>query len=303
MRNRARPYLSVTLPAVPFLFGVGLQVSGVTNISVSVAIFEVTAILAAAVAWSRWADWRATAVLVPRGAILDSIRRWNGLRVLQLWTISTEILAAILVLLVCNAGIVGFISLAEQKLEAKENYTTRLLAERDVLRDQMPPIKREIETLQGLIDFRNTMDKVIINPALRSMGTMLRMSAPLPPIALDSGYEQRSEEAHQIFVKLREQIKEYAQTHVADERLGNFRNNTYVAIWRLESRIRQFPSQPRWMDIQGDLPKQKLDLEARIDAYWEAVVIHSKAARFLYDEYAKRLADVNKAILDGSKQK
>lgn len=118
MRNRAKPYLLAALPAVPYLIGVGLQVSGVTNIPLSVAVFEVAAILATGVAWALWADWRATAVIVPRKrTIQDSIRRWDGLSIPRLGTIRTEIVAAVLVLLASNAAILGFIGLAEQRAQ------------------------------------------------------------------------------------------------------------------------------------------------------------------------------------------
>jgi hypothetical protein len=118
MRNRAKPYLLAALPAVPYLIGVGLQVSGITNVPLSVAIFEVAAILAAAVAWALWSDWRATAFASPKGTLLAPLRHWSGLNTPRMGIIRTEMLAAFLVLVLSNAVIAGFISLAEQRSAA-----------------------------------------------------------------------------------------------------------------------------------------------------------------------------------------
>ncbi|ABD89777.1 hypothetical protein [Rhodopseudomonas palustris] len=118
MRNRAKPYFLVALPAVPYLFGVGLQVSGVTNIPLSVTIFEVAAFLAAAVVWAFWSDWHVTAFLTPNDAsLLTGIRRWSGLPI-GFCTIRTSLLAAFVVLFLSNAAIYGFVNLAEDRRSA-----------------------------------------------------------------------------------------------------------------------------------------------------------------------------------------
>jgi hypothetical protein len=118
------------LPAVPYLVGVGLQVSGVTNIPISVGIFELAALIAAAVVWSVWADWRTTAVTIHGGGrLVDRVRKWNGPKVPLLGCVRTEIIVAILVLLASNAAIVGFIGLAEKRetaAHAESIYATQL---------------------------------------------------------------------------------------------------------------------------------------------------------------------------------
>lgn len=114
MRTRTKLYL-LALPALPYLFGVALQVSGVTNIKLSVAIFEIAALLGAGVVWALWSDWRTAAAFVPNdGKRLTGIRRWDGVNLRRLGCIRTEFIAATIVFLACNALIYGFVGLAEK---------------------------------------------------------------------------------------------------------------------------------------------------------------------------------------------
>ena len=133
MRTRTKLYL-LALPALPYLFGVALQVSGVTNIVLSVAIFEIAALLGAGVVWALWSDWRTAAVFVPNdGKALTRVRRWEGVKLSRLGCIRTEFLAAMTVFLACNAVIYGFVSLAAQsqpvavKTGARLTMTTEAL--------------------------------------------------------------------------------------------------------------------------------------------------------------------------------
>lgn len=113
MHNRARPYLLAALPAAPYLVGVGLQVSGRTHAGLAFLAFEVAAIIAAGVAWSYWIDWSQTALA--GGHPSKPVHRalvWPGLKILR-YTLRTEIFAAFLVLLICNAAIFAFFELTE----------------------------------------------------------------------------------------------------------------------------------------------------------------------------------------------
>ena len=114
MRSRVNPYLLFTLPAVPYLIGVGLQVSGITDVLLSIVVFEIAALLAAAVAWSFWSERREQA-----GAPASDLqaaprtRRWSG-------ALRSEVLLGIVVFLLCNVAIAGFVSVARYRQEASQ---------------------------------------------------------------------------------------------------------------------------------------------------------------------------------------
>ena len=114
MRNQVSPYLLFALPAVPYLIGVGLQVSGITDVWLSIAVFEMAALLAAAVGWSFWAARRESAD-VPAGdhQAAPRARRWLGV-------FRSEVLVGIVVFLLCNAAIAGFVSVARHRREATQ---------------------------------------------------------------------------------------------------------------------------------------------------------------------------------------
>jgi hypothetical protein len=112
MHNRVNPYLLFALPAVPYLFGVGLQVSGITDVLLSIVVFEVAALLAAAVAWSFQAARRESAgVPVRDQQAAPRMQRWFGV-------FRAEVRAGIVVFLLCNAAIAGFVSVAQHRQEA-----------------------------------------------------------------------------------------------------------------------------------------------------------------------------------------
>ncbi len=101
MHNKIRPLL----PAIPYLVGVGLQVSGVTHIGVAVLAFEVAAVLAALVTWSYWAEWHQIAAeTIYKSGIVHRALAWRGLA-----KVRPQLIVALLVLLLCNGAIGAFI--------------------------------------------------------------------------------------------------------------------------------------------------------------------------------------------------
>jgi hypothetical protein len=120
MYDRARPYL----PAIPYLVGVGLQVSGITNIPLSIFVCEIAALIAAAVMWSYWSDWRQTALTGAHpNKLVQRMLEWPGAKIPGIGKIPAQLFAAALVLAVCNTLIVAFINLAERRLEASRTQS------------------------------------------------------------------------------------------------------------------------------------------------------------------------------------
>jgi hypothetical protein len=110
MHNRFR----LVLPAIPYLIGVGLQVSGRTHTGLAFLAFEVAALIAAGVAWSYWIDWGQTALLGGHPSkLIHRILVWPGLEIPRLPAIRAGLLAAILTFLTCNAAILAFFELTE----------------------------------------------------------------------------------------------------------------------------------------------------------------------------------------------
>jgi hypothetical protein len=108
--HRARPYL----PAIPYLVGVALQVSGRTHLGLSLAVFGLAALIAAGVTWSYWAEWRQAALRVGHPQrYIQRVLEWPGLKIPRLWTIPPELIAAVFAFLVCIGAIVAFFTLAE----------------------------------------------------------------------------------------------------------------------------------------------------------------------------------------------
>lgn len=118
MHNRIRKYL----PAIPYLVGVGLQVSGLVHLGFAVAAFELAAIIAAFVTWSYWAQWhQAAANTIYREGRIQTLLGWPGLKIPRFGTVSSQLIAAILVLVICNGVIAVFLELGEhQQLEARQ---------------------------------------------------------------------------------------------------------------------------------------------------------------------------------------
>jgi hypothetical protein len=118
MHNRARLFL----PAIPYLIGVGLQVSGLTHPGISIAAFEIAAVIAAAVTWSYWAEWHHVASNTLYGhGIRQRVLSWPGFRIPKIGTVRPQLIAALLVLILCNASIVGLFKFGEhQQLGAQE---------------------------------------------------------------------------------------------------------------------------------------------------------------------------------------
>jgi hypothetical protein len=111
MYNRARPYL----PSIPYLIGVGLQVSGRTHFWLAFLAFELAAVISAGVIWSYWSDWHQTAVV--GGHPNRSIQRvltWPGFKIRR-YSFSPQLFAALIVLFMGNALIGTFFGLTEQQ--------------------------------------------------------------------------------------------------------------------------------------------------------------------------------------------
>jgi hypothetical protein len=111
MHNQARPYL----PAIPYLIGVGLQVSGRTHFWLAYLAFELAVLISAGVAWSYWADWRETALAGGHPyRVIQHVLAWPGLKIDRFF-IRPQIFAALIVLCLGN-GLVGvFFGLTEQQ--------------------------------------------------------------------------------------------------------------------------------------------------------------------------------------------
>jgi len=119
MYNRANPYLLFALPAVPYLIGVGLQVSGITDVLLSIAVFEMAALLAAAVAWSFWAERREPAgVRVSDHQAASPAQRWLGV-------FRAEFLVSVIIFLLCNVAIATFVKVAEHRQETSQNQSAK----------------------------------------------------------------------------------------------------------------------------------------------------------------------------------
>jgi hypothetical protein len=230
----------------------------------------------------------------------------------------TMIFGIVLVVVGCAIGVVGLsiISFGENQKPRVTTPVTKeekpiilrptneqLRAKREVLKEQIPYLKRELETLDKLMNLREVMYREIFLRAAWASGILLYgndfgKTSELPP-----NYRENAKNVHTEFVRLRGEIEEYTRSYVIKDQLGAVRGQTLNAIWRLESRIRLFDSNPRWMELTPDRPAAKKDLEERIDAYWLAVVTHSKAAHLIYDDYDRRLAEINQEILYGPSQK
>ena len=119
MHNRARSYLLAALPAAPYLVGVGLQVSGRTHAGLAFVAFEIAAIIAAGVAWSYWLDWHQTALAGGHPSrFVHRMLIWPGLKIPWLFTIRSNLIAAIFTLFICNAAIGAFFEITESPHES-----------------------------------------------------------------------------------------------------------------------------------------------------------------------------------------
>ena len=97
--------------------------SGITNVALSVFVFEIAALIGAAVMWSYWMDWRKTALAGGHpNQTCDRALKWPGFKVpFTNLTIPPQLLVAVLVFLIGNAWIAWFTSLADQRQAASLN--------------------------------------------------------------------------------------------------------------------------------------------------------------------------------------
>jgi hypothetical protein len=121
MHNKIRPFL----PAIPYLVGVALQVSGVTHIGLAVAVFEVAALIAAAVAWSYWVEWHQNAAVTIHGSgVIHRVLAWPGLSLPRFPTVRPQWLVALLVFFLWNGAIGAFVNYASTPAPLAPNGPT-----------------------------------------------------------------------------------------------------------------------------------------------------------------------------------
>ena len=122
-----KPYALVFIPVVPFLFGVALTVSGITNVRLSVGIFELTTALAAFIVWHFARAWR-LGEIEPHPVVYHAnrLREWKGFPIYRGIVVLPEIFYALVVILICNLLIVEFIRMQDRRHETESANKAQL---------------------------------------------------------------------------------------------------------------------------------------------------------------------------------
>jgi hypothetical protein len=177
-----------------------------------------------------------------------------------------------------------------------------LARQRDVLRDQVPRLHAELQAALNISVARGLfVDQAILWPVLQSKGIVLGAGEFIAPRDPDPNYQQIAQQAFARWSVLVMQVKEHEHDNAAADRLAALRAETSLQIDRFGVRLRRFATSPIFMFKSDDKQGMRDDLEERSQKFRTAITNYIRALQSVNQEYDKRLADIEKAILDGPK--